>query len=135
MADYDKGYPLVVLDEGKTLSNDPSDSGGLTYAGIASASFPDWEGFAIIRERGLKAGESLPELEPMVKAFYKTNFWDAVRGDEIINQEEANTIFDRAVNVGIKPSVRMSQEVAGVPQTGEMDTSTLNSINASNPYA
>jgi lysozyme family protein len=46
----------------------------------------------------------------LVKAFFRTHFWNPVKGDEITNQHIANKVFDTAVNQGIGSSIRYLQE-------------------------
>ena len=46
-------------------------------------------------------------------AFYKANFWDKIKGDEIESQEVANALYDFAVNSGVKKAVeKIQQEIS-----------------------
>lgn len=59
----------------------------------------------------------------------KKGYWDEMRGDEIINQEMAERIYDRGYNMGIKEAIKEAQTVLGIATTGKMDTVTLNALN------
>jgi lysozyme family protein len=149
MADFKKAYDLTSVYEGG-YANDRADRGGETWKGIARNMHPSWEGWSVIDE--LKKDSRFPailrsneSLEAMVQAFYKKIFWDAIRGDEIIFQEIANTIYDDAVNTGIASAIKKAQNVVfglvnddkekmymiknlGI-QYGTMDSITLKKLN------
>lgn len=59
----------------------------------------------------------------------KKNYWDKMRGDEINDQEIAERIYDRGYNMGMTEAVREAQAVLGIPQTGKVDSLTLNALN------
>ena len=63
------------------------------------------------------------------KEIYRKKYWNVIRGDEIVDQQTANILYDEAVNAGSSKSIREAQFVAGLPQTGKMDDATLNYIN------
>ena len=49
MADFEKCFEIMInLEGGYTLHNVKEDNGGLTYAGIAYNSHPDWIGWSKI---------------------------------------------------------------------------------------
>ena len=52
-------------------------------------------------------------LTPMVREFYRVEFWDKMRGNEINNQDVANTIFNFGVNAGMSMAVKLAQLVVG----------------------
>lgn len=134
MAIYSIAQGITKRNEGGFV-NDPNDSGGYTYCGISYRNFPSWPYWAKIRAANLHTGQILPELVSAVDAFYKAEFWDKVRGDEIFSQEVANKLYDSAVNLGIKQAVDAVQQAAGIAPTGWMDNHTLSILNNSNPYA
>ena len=110
-------------------ANDKSDKGGETYCGISRKNFPRWIGWPIIDKRKLKHNEKLPELDKLVQDFYRTNVWNKLRGDEIVDQQFAIMLFDMAVNMGVKTEIKMAQQSLGVAESGIMDDATLNAIN------
>ncbi len=96
---------LKTLSHEGVWSNDPDDSGGRTYKGIAEASNPKWSGWAIIN-LSLKDKdfphclESNIKLQNSVEECYRTNYWNKISGDKILNQKIADNLFDTAVNMG-----------------------------------
>jgi lysozyme family protein len=64
-----------------------------------------------------------------VKNLFKKLYWDAIRGDEIINQEIANEFFDDAILSGQVSAIKKMQTVLGLSVTGKMDKQTLDKIN------
>lgn len=88
---YEKGYALIS-----------GDSGGETYCGIARNYHPLWPGWSIIDQAKKNKAfpknlDSIPELPPLVTSFYKSEFWDKFRGDDL-PQDLAVELFDIAVN-------------------------------------
>lgn len=97
-------------------ANDPDDHGGETYAGISRVYYPHWAGWDIVDE--LKPEDTFPdnlndhtELQLLVKEFYRQNFWQIIRGDQLQDQDIANEMFDYSVLRGIKPAVTALQRV------------------------
>jgi lysozyme family protein len=63
------------------------------------------------------------------KSIYKKNYWMIIRGDEILNQDSANDIYDTAVNMGCGAAIKLTQRSLGLPETGKMNVATLNKLN------
>jgi lysozyme family protein len=123
--DYNEGFYDTI--EG--------DSGGETLWGIARNKNPHWDGWAIVDK--YKGGKNFPAvlktiplLAKLRQEFYKKDFWNRLRGDEILDQEIASKAYDTAVNVGVPPAVRFLQEAAGVAITGHVDDATIKSLNS-----
>lgn len=141
MADFKKAIAHTLKAEGGFV-NDPADAGGYTYRGITKKNFPTWAGWAKLDtwtsvNGQPKAGKiftdaEIPGLEADCCAFYKHHFWDKVKGDEIHNQEVAADLFDSAVNMGVHQAVVLCQRSLDIPETGKMDTTTLNILNQNN---
>lgn len=121
MADFLTVHNEVMGNEGG-LANDPHDHGGLTYKGVAEASHGGWPGFAIVKAIILQnPGKKRVQLNPilqenqalqaMVLSFYKTEFWNVIKGDKIVSTAEAKKIYDSAVNYGQQTAIRMTQNV------------------------
>jgi hypothetical protein len=68
-------------------------------------------------------------LRAQVRAFYKEAYWDRMRLDEISSQIKANEMFIFAVNVGVKPAVRVAQQLVGVVNDGIVGDQTVAAIN------
>lgn len=126
MADFLPAYEKMIMDEGGyVLSNVEGDAGGLTYAGIARNMEPNWEGWALIDRK------QQPSTE-MVRRFYKANYWDMVKGDDLTVQEVAESIFNFAVNAGIGTASKLAQLTVGATPDGVIGPKTLEKLNACN---
>jgi len=139
MAKFEIALDGTLKNEG-FYGNDPSDTGGETLWGIARKPNPKWVGWPIVDS--LKNEDHFPqclkensELFEARDLFYREAFWNVIKGDDIINQEVANDLFDKAVNMGVHQAVVLCQRSLDVPETGKMDSSTLNVLNTNNPYA
>lgn len=131
MASFEKAYKKTAKNEGG-YANVTGDTGGETYAGISRKWWPNWSGWKIIDARKpLKHNQTLQidALTALVHAFYKKQFWDAIGGDEIVDQSTAERLYDFGVNAGAPRSIKQIQEVLGIPQTGKADAATIAAIN------
>lgn len=135
MSKFDLIYPIIVKNEGRLITDDPSDSGGFSIGGISQKNYPGEPIFAKAKELGLGAGDWSPELDPLMKDFYKRAEWDAYGYENIINVELIGTLIDRGINIGMRESIKMEQRICGIPDTGYLDATTINKINELNPYA
>jgi lysozyme family protein len=114
MADFIESFKRTDAFEGGWCDT-KSDHGGETYHGISRKFFPLWPGWVIVDQmksvpdfpKNLATVERLPRL---VQNFYKTNFWDPIKGDLIPNQTIAEEMYDTAVNCGRGTSTRFLQE-------------------------
>lgn len=96
-------------------SNNPADSGGETYAGIARNYWPHWDGWKIVDEAKKLAGfprnlAALHELRAQVDQFYKATFWDEMHCDEW-PQQLAVELYEQAVNRGTHAVVMDLQKI------------------------
>lgn len=108
MAEFNTAYDKVRKHEGGYVNN-PSDRGGETYAGITRRYYPAWPGWRLIDRKKTSGGfpESLHgngELQTMVRALYKKEFWDQLGLDKIDSQLLADELFDTSVNMGLIPA-------------------------------
>ncbi len=125
MADFNPCFEKVInLEGGYVLHEVPGDRGGMTYAGIARNSWPKWPGWPKI-----EAGEIDGDLTEMVREFYRREFWDRIRGDEIQQQTAAFMIYDFAVNAGIKAAVRITQRLVEATPDGVLGPKTVGKLN------
>ncbi len=137
MAEFEKALPRVKEFEG-LYSNDEADSGGETVLGCSRNNFPNLALWAIVD--GFKSQPNFPHnmkndesiLEAVGK-WYKSDFWDKVHGDEIINQDVAYNIFDFAVNAGVSRGVKTAQRIVGVDADGIIGAKSITAINAFDP--
>ena len=129
MADFDKAFEVMLRNEGGYRhTNIKGDRGGETYAGISRNFWPNWEGWPL-----LDGGAYTESLVPLVKKFYRENFWEPVKGESIKSQEIATAIFDFAVNAGIWVSIRLAQKALGVQVDGRIGPQTMGALNKTDP--
>ncbi len=130
MADFLAAFEKVIRAEGGyVLHNVPGDRGGMTYAGISRRAHPDWPGWTVIDAGGEPPAE-------LVREFYRERFWGRILGDEITSQAVAETLYDFAVNAGVKPAAIIAQVVASkitgeaLTPDGVVGPKTLAALNA-----
>lgn len=127
MADFNPAFERMIHDEGGfQLTNIPGDRGGMTYAGIARNQNPHWAGWALVDRQELGGS-----LTSMVREFYRINYWDRIRGDEINDQQIAETIFNFAVNAGTGIAIKLAQSVVGAVPDGGIGPKTIELLNRS----
>ncbi len=126
MANFEECFEKVLkLEGGYKLHEVAGDRGGMTYAGIARNSWPAWSGWRLI-----DGGETSSDmLSVKVREFYKTHFWDAIRGDDIGFQGVALMLYDFSVNAGLKTALQLAQKIVGVSQDGVMGPKTFAALN------
>jgi len=112
----------ITLEGGYVLHNIKGDTGGMTYAGISSVHHPTWPGWA-----HLNSDQNILEL--LVKDFYESEFWDKIRGNDIISNKIAFQIYDFAVNAGIRTSVKIAQRIINTDIDGIIGNKTIEALN------
>ena len=134
MADFTPSFLHTINAEGGYV-HDPDDPGGETYKGIARSRNSGWSGWADIDR--LKKQKNFPrnleadsDLQEKVKALYKSNYWDKVKGDEINDQDIAESIYDFAVNAGPRTSVKLAQIAVQTVADGVIGPKTLEQLNS-----
>jgi len=129
MADFGPAFEKMLHDEGgMQLTDIPGDRGGMTYAGIARNPNPDWPGWALVDRK-----EFGGSLTPMVRDFYHTNYWARIRGNEIRDQQIAETIFNFAVNTGTGVAIKLAQVIVGATPDGGIGPKTVELLNQCTP--
>lgn len=115
---FEAAYKKVHNIEGGYV-NDPIDSGGETFAGIARNFHRNWAGWQLVDQ--IKAShprhrwnvEMLGNVELMnaVRGFYKRKFWDVWKGDQVntISERVAEEIYECGVNMGYRIAVKFLQ--------------------------
>lgn len=130
MADFNAAFEKMICDEGGyVLHTVPGDTGGMTYAGIARNKNPHWDGWSLIDHKEINS----PILTTMVRGFYKTEFWDRLRGDQIANQAIAESVFNFGVNTGMGVAVKLAQLIVGATPDGAVGPVTLQKFNNAEP--
>ena len=129
MADFNPAFEKMLHDEGgMQLTDIPGDRGGMTYAGIARNPNPQWAGWALVDRK-----EFGGQLTSLVREFYRQNYWDRIRGDELTHQEIAETIFNFGVNTGVGVAVKLAQVIVGAAPDGGIGPKTLELLNKCTP--
>jgi lysozyme family protein len=143
MADFKTAYKITMAHEGG-YANNPADTGGETWKGIARRKHPDWPGWQLVDRA--KTGNfpanlaSYPNLQTLVEMFYKVKFWDYLKLDQINNQKIANELFDTAVNMGqgiaalflqrsLNVSNRNGKDYPDLQVDGNVGSITVNAVN------
>lgn len=112
---------------------------GYTFMGIYQKAHPNlvmWKQIDETVKRYKKLSDASIELYSNkvlleeVKMFYKKNFWDRMRLDEITDQHKANEMFVFGVNAGCGRSVRLAQLVVGTVADGLIGPKTIAAINS-----
>ncbi len=117
---FEKAFAELMPVEGG-YSDRPADRGGETYRGISRRWHPEWRGWAIIDEMRKRCGADFPAcldrddfLQAQVRGFYRREYWQRMRCDEMGRYVVASRVFDMAVNQGRKTSGRHLQEALNI---------------------
>ena len=132
MAVFEKAFAKTVAAEGGYVNN-PNDRGGETYMGITRKNYPKLKMWAtidklknVLSKRDLNSKLSKDEdIQKEVKEVYKKNYWMPLKLDLINSQRVANEFFDISVNCGTKAAIKSMQRIAGLVETGRMNTQTI----------
>ena len=123
MADITPYLPLLKQEEGG-FSDRPNDKGGPTNLGITLAEFQHYYG----------ADKTVDDLKAMTDdewlPIVKEEYWNAVKADNINDQQVAVAIVDFGFNSGQGTAVIKVQEILKVtPVSGYLGSITLAAIN------
>jgi lysozyme family protein len=137
MADFLTAFKLTGHAEGGYVNN-PDDHGGETYAGISRKNWTNWHGWIVVdavkKETSdihliNKSLNGAPSFQLMIQSFYKQNFWDVNKLDQINDQQIANAVYDFGVNAGVKTSAEKLQISCSVNPDGIIGPLTIKTIN------
>lgn len=106
------------------FSNHPADLGGATMRGVTQRVYDGYRD-----RRGLTRQTVRRIAEAELRAIYKAQYWDAVRGDNLPAGVDL-AVFDYAVNSGPSRAIRALQMVLGVTPDGELGEVTLAALHA-----
>ncbi|VAX29411.1 hypothetical protein MNBD_NITROSPIRAE01-400 [hydrothermal vent metagenome] len=130
MTNFSPAFEKMIRNEGGYVLHEvKGDRGGQTYAGVARKFHPNWGGWSYIDQ----GDTDNPALSEAVRAFYEKNFWDRIKGAKIKDQNVAETIFDFAVNAGVKTASKLVQLVVGAVPDGIIGPNTIERVNKQDP--
>jgi len=133
MAVIGPAFEKMMMNEGGYIVHTvKGDIGGMTYAGISRKYHPSWSGWSIIDDYLSNKNYcqiETSELTDLVKDFYNKNYWYPLKCFYIDNQKIANSLFDFAVNTGIRTASKLIQIVVQVTPDGFVGPKTINAIN------
>jgi lysozyme family protein len=127
-SNFPSALAFVLKVEGG-YSDTPGDAGGPTDFGVTQLVYSAY-----------RAAHGLPDQSVAniaaseVSDIYKSEYWDAVHGDELPAGVDL-AAFDSAVNNGPGTSAKLLQQAAGVTADGSIGPATLAAVNAADPHA
>ncbi|HEX4716152.1 MAG TPA: glycosyl hydrolase 108 family protein [Ktedonobacteraceae bacterium] len=132
MATFDEALTFVLRNEDPHLSGIVTeDSGGRTRFGIAERFHPELgdDFYAAPLQIALQKARDI----------YRSDYWAAIRGDEIDDQSVATKLLDMAVNMGVRQAVVLCQRAVNASdrmhlvEDGVVGQRTLNAISQCEP--
>jgi len=119
-ANFDACFDKVMQSEGGYV-NDPADHGGETNLGVTIGAWGAYLG------RAIQPGEMKALTLATVKPFYRSMYWDKVRGDDLpVGVDYA--VFDFAVNAGVARAAKFLQRAVGAVDDGVVGSGTLGRV-------
>lgn len=117
---FDRCLTELLKHEGG-YSNHPQDKGGRTNLGVTQRVYEAWVGHPV-------SEQIMRSLTPQhVRALYKANYWDAVKGDDLPAGVDM-CVFDFAVNAGVSRAARYLQLMTGAAADGKVGVNTLRQL-------
>lgn len=138
MADFKIAFDITGIIEGQ-YANNINDKGGETVFGISRKFWPNWPGWVYIDEIK-KTSHSILDINHAITQsiypfrrlkldFYKQNFWDINKLDQVNDQQVANNVYDIGVNSGVGTAAKMLQKAVGVVADGIIGSKTIVAVN------
>ena len=121
---FDICFQMVIKHEGGFVEH-PQDPGGMTNLGVTKAAWEEYLGREVTEQ------EMRDLTTETVKPFYRKNYWDRVRGDDLPPGVDY-AVFDFAVNSGVARASKMLQECVGATKDGSIGPKTVEAVKASN---
>lgn len=143
MANFEIAHKVTADCEGGYV-NDPKDAGGETIFGIARNFWKDLPLWKIVDDYKKMVGDLSQKSErqklenlclgnsdfvSQKNSFYKSQFWDKIKGDDIESQAVAGNVYDFAVNAGVKQAVKTLQRALSIADDGVFGNDTLSATN------
>ena len=122
---FDACFAKVIKSEGGYV-NDPADRGGETNLGVTVGA---WGAYL---NRAIQPGEMKALTVETVKPFYRSMYWDKVKGDELPAGVDY-AVFDFAVNAGVGRAAKFLQRSVGAVDDGVIGSGTLGLVAKADP--
>ena len=116
-ANFDACFARIIKSEGGYV-NDPADRGGETNLGVTVGAWGAYLG------RAINPGEMKALTVDAVKPFYRSMYWDKVKGDDLPKGVDY-AVFDFAVNAGVGRAAKFLQRSVGAVDDGAIGPGTL----------
>jgi lysozyme family protein len=116
-ANFDMSFDRVMQSEGGYVW-DKDDAGGETNLGVTIGAWGAYLG------RAIQPGEMAKLTKSDVKPFYKSMYWDKVRGDDLPAGVDY-AVFDFSVNAGVARAAKFLQRAVGAVDDGSIGSGTL----------
>jgi lysozyme family protein len=117
---WEQCFALVLKHEGGFVDH-PRDPGGMTNLGVTRK---NWEAYL---SRDVTEAEMRALTPEIVKPFYKKNYWDKIKGDDLPSGVDY-AAYDLAVNSGTGRAAKYLQQIAGVTADGVIGPKSLEAI-------
>lgn len=117
---FDQAFDLLLGNEGG-YSNSPSDPGGETMWGVTRK---------VAMQEGY-SGDMHVLPKDTAKAIYRKRYWDPIKGDSLPDALKFS-VFDAAVNSGVKQAVIWLQRAMDVGDDGVLGPLTLEAAQRAN---
>ncbi len=147
MADFNTAYRLTKEDNEGGYDNNPNDTGGETIDGVSRNNFPNWAGWPTVDAEKAKGGDFYArlrinnEFQALIKAWYKAEFWDKMKLDDMKYQALANELFDTGVNmnwpraaeflqISLNAFNRQGKDYKDIVEDGDIGRNTLIALEA-----
>lgn len=109
---FDDAFQLLIGHEGGFV-NHALDPGGMTKFGISNRAYPGEDIRGMTLERA--------------KVIYLRDYWGPA-GCDAVPEGVKFSLFDMAVNSGVKPAIKCMQRAAGVDDDGALGPITLRAV-------
>jgi hypothetical protein len=111
---------MLNLEGGKT--DESSDKGGRTNLGITQRTYNEW-----LRKNKRKPADVFNISKSTALQIYREGYWNVIKGDKLPHNV-AKAMMSMALTDGPQDSVRFTQRLLGIEETGFMGPKTLSAI-------